>query len=134
MKFKTKFNVEDTAWCMKNNSPIKVFILGIKIVEYGNGSQQRAKLNGIKYVTIYSRDRQELYEGDHFELHEDNLFESKNKLLESLFGDDAKVCKGESCTAINGINHSPECIEEHDALWEREVLPGTKDALSKLSV
>lgn len=28
------------------------------------------------------------------------------------------VCKGKNCTAINGINHSPECIAHHEACYE----------------
>jgi hypothetical protein len=43
------------------------------------------------------------------------LFKSKGELLKSLFGDD-KACKGKNCSAINGKNHSDECIAEHDAV------------------
>jgi len=29
------------------------------------------------------------------------------------------VCKGENCTAVKGIGHSPECIAAHDAIYEK---------------
>jgi len=39
MEFKTKFDIDDSAWCMKDNQPTRVIISGIEIVYKGNGSQ-----------------------------------------------------------------------------------------------
>ncbi len=127
MKFETEFNIDDSAWCMKDNSPTNVTISGIEIVYKGNGSQHCISQNVIKYVATDSV-------GYNEKLCESKLFKTKNALLKSLFGDDAQVCKGEKCTAIKGINHSPECIDEHDKRWDQVICPGTMDALDKLSI
>lgn len=127
MKFETKFDINESAWYMKDNKPTKITVSGIEIVYKGDGSQAQINHNVTKYNI---RDSREYHE----KTYEHKLFKSKNKLLEFLFGDDSKVCKGKNCTAINGINHSPECIEEYNEVLDQVICPGTRDAISKLSV
>ena len=29
------------------------------------------------------------------------------------------ICKGENCMAVDGVNHSQECIKNHDAIYDK---------------
>jgi len=29
------------------------------------------------------------------------------------------TCKGENCMAVDGVNHSKECIKNHDAIYDK---------------
>ena len=107
MNFKTKFNLEDRVWYMKDNCPTEVIISAIQIFEVGT-NQSHIKYNARNVTNSTSW-------LDHQNLFECMLFKSKGELLKSLFGDD-KACKGKNCSAINGKNHSDECIAEHDAV------------------
>jgi len=104
MIFETKFNLKDSAWYMKDNKPVEVIISAINIF-YVDTNQDKIHYNARDLVGSVSW-------LDHTNLFEDMLFKSKNKLLESLFG--GTVCKGANCNAINGVNHSIECLAEHD--------------------
>jgi len=129
MKFETKFNLNDNAWYMKDNKPTEVIISAINIF-YVNTNQDKISYSARDVVNPETWI-------DHQHLFEHKLFKSKNGLLESLFSGGSKdqtVCKGKNCSAINGINHSPECIEEQDIAATPELFPSTADALSKLSV
>jgi len=105
MNIKTKFNLKDSVWFMKNNKPINVIISAIHVFVVGT-NQDHIKYNGKDVINPVSW-------LDHSNLFEDELFNSKESLLESLFGIVEVICKGENCTAINGINHSAECLAEH---------------------
>ena len=107
MEFKTVFNVKDTAWYMKNNKPTEVIISAIEIF-YVNTNQDRIKYSAKDVTGSVSW-------LDHTNLLESMLFRTKADLLSSLFGDNSTKCKGTNCSAVNGINHSAECIEEHNA-------------------
>ena len=75
MEIKTKFNIGDYAWCMKNNMPIKVRITSIEAF-YGS-SQGRIKYNAedaLNPITWL----------DHPNLFENTLFYTKTDLLNSL--------------------------------------------------
>lgn len=75
MEIKTKFNIGDYAWCMKNNRPIKVCITSIEAF-YGS-SQGRIKYNAedaLNPITWL----------DHPNLFENTLFKTKEDLLNSL--------------------------------------------------
>lgn len=104
MKFNTKFNINESAWLMKDNVPIEVEISAIHIFECSS-SQSHIKYsardvkNSVSWI-------------DHQNLFERQLFKSKEDLLNSLFGKEAQ-CKGENCTAIKGKDHSKECLFEH---------------------
>lgn len=105
MKFITKFNLGDRAWFMKNNKPLEVIISSISIFEVGtNQSCIKYTARNITHSVSWL---------DHEHLHEPSLFHSKQGLMESLFGNSTS-CKGENCTALNGVGHSPECISEHE--------------------
>lgn len=109
MIFETKFNVKDSAWYMKDNKPVEVIISAIEIF-YVNTNQDKIKYNARDVIGSVSW-------LDHTNLFENKLFKSQNELLESLFGGASTneiVCKGKNCSAINGVNHSSECLAEHD--------------------
>lgn len=75
MEIKTKFNIGDYAWCMKNNRPIKVRITSIEAF-YGS-SQGQIKYNAedaLNPITWL----------DHANLFEDKIFKTKEDLLNSL--------------------------------------------------
>lgn len=105
MNFKTEFNLKEHAWYMKNNKPVEVIISAINIFEVGT-NQSLIKYNGKNVTDSVSW-------LDHQNLFERMLFKSKGELLKSLLGDD-KTCKGKNCNAVNGVNHSDECIQEHN--------------------
>lgn len=105
MDFETKFNIGDRAWFMKDNIPTEVVISCIQIFHVGT-NQDCTKYNARKVVGSVSW-------LDHQHLFEDSLFKTKRDLLSFLFGGGA-MCKGESCSAINGVGHSEECIAEHE--------------------
>lgn len=76
MKFKTKFNLKEKVWYMKNNKPTKVIIPAIEIF-YVNTNQDTIKYNAkdvINPVTWL----------DHTNLFDDMLFRTKDELLKSL--------------------------------------------------
>lgn len=127
MNFETKFSLKDRVWFMKNNKPKEVIISAIHIFFVGTG-QDQTKYNASDVTNSVSW-------LDHTDLFERILFESKSDLLKSLFGD--TECKGKNCHAINGVGHSSDCEQEHDAVTRLEespeLFPGTRDALSKLS-
>ena len=104
MKFETKFNIDDHAWYMKDNKPVEVFISSIEIF-YVNTNQDRIKYNAKNTTNSVSW-------LDHTNLFEAMLFKSKKELLNSLFSGNT-ICKGKNCNAVNGVNHSPEYIQEH---------------------
>lgn len=105
MIFETKFNLDEHAWCMKDNKPVEVVISAIEIFHV-NTNQAHIKYNAKDVADSVSW-------LDHTNLPECMLFKSKDALLKSLFGND-RVCKGKNCNAINGVGHSNECIQEHD--------------------
>ena len=105
MKFETKFNVGESAWYMKNNSPVEVIISAIEIF-YVNTNQDRIKYNATNV-------RHPVGWLDHTNLFEDMIFKTKGELLKSLFGSDT-ACKGKNCSAIDGVGHSDDCLEEHE--------------------
>ncbi len=109
MNIETKFNLDEHAWFMKNNKPIEVIISCIEVFEVGT-NQSRITYNAKNIINSVSW-------LDHTKLNEDILFKSKNDLMRSLFGTDSK-CKGEVCTAVNGVGHSTECIKEHEQCYE----------------
>ena len=77
MKFETTFNINDHAWCMKNNTPIEVIISSIKIF-YVNTNQ-----DSIKYT---ARDiKNSVSWLDHEHLFESELFGTKQDLIQALF-------------------------------------------------
>jgi hypothetical protein len=76
MKFETKFNIDDRAWYMKNNSPVEVVISAIEIF-FVNTNQDVIKYNAKNITNSASW-------LDHTNLHENKLFKSKTELLESL--------------------------------------------------
>lgn len=108
MKFETEFNIGDRVWCMKENKPVEVVISAIEIF-FVNTNQDRIKYNAKN--TIHS-----VSWLDHTNLFEGSLFKSKKELLNSLFSDNA-TCKGLNCNAVNGVNHSQDCIQEHDRCY-----------------
>lgn len=109
MKFETSFNIGDHAWCMKENKPVEVVISAIEIF-FVNTNQDRIKYNAKNAThSISWLDHQNLFEG--------MLFKSKKELLNSLFSDNT-TCNGKNCNAVNGINHSSDCIQEHNQLYE----------------
>jgi hypothetical protein len=76
MNFKTKFNLEDRAWYMKNNKPVEVIISAIEVFHVGT-NQDRVTYNAKNVADSVSW-------LDHSNLLEEELFQSKNELLESL--------------------------------------------------
>lgn len=76
MKFETKFNLGDHAWCMKNNQPTEVVISAIEIFYVGT-NQDRVTYNAKDVTNSVSW-------LDHTKLQEDRLFNSKTHLLGSL--------------------------------------------------
>ena len=128
MNFKTKFNLEDRAWYMKDNKPIEVIVSAIHIFHVGT-SRDHIKYSAKNITNSVSW-------LDHQHLFEDTLFRSKSELLKSLFGEVAS-CKGTNCSAINGIGHSKECIKEHDQAISGETpdipgFEGTRESLQNL--
>lgn len=107
MNIETKFNLMQKVWFMKNNQPIEVEISCVKTFNTGS-NQDRITYNAKDIVGSVSW-------LDHEHLHEYMLFESKNKLMLSLF-DKQGACKGRNCTAVNGEGHSKECIDDHDEI------------------
>jgi len=104
MKFNTKFNLNDSAWFMKDNRPLEVAISAIQIFECGtNQSHIKYSARDLKNSVSWI---------DHQNLFEDKLFKSKEDLLRSLFGE-GKQCAGNNCNSINGKDHSKECLFEH---------------------
>lgn len=129
MNFETKFNLKEHAWYMKDNNPTEVVIASIQIFHVGTNQDH------IKYTAKHLTGSVSWL--DHQNLFESMLFKSKHALLESLFGG-GTTCKGENCSAVNGVGHSKECIKEHDAACSMEApeipgFAGTKEALHKLS-
>jgi len=106
MNFETKFNLDDHAWCMKDNKPTEVIISAIEIF-FVNTNQDQMKYNAKNVPHSISW-------LDHTNLFESMLFKSKDELLKSLFADEKVGCKGKNCSSVNGRNHSNECIEEHE--------------------
>ena len=104
MNFETKFNIGQHVWLMKNNAPVEVVISCIEIF-YVNTNQDHITYNAtdVKNPVTWL---------DHTKLHEPTLFTSKNELMASLFS--LPVCKGENCSAINGVDHSSECARQHE--------------------
>lgn len=76
MEFKTKFNLKDVVWYMKDNKPTEVIISAIEIF-YVNTSQDKMKYNATDAINP----RTWL---DHTNLFEDMLYHSKEELLKSL--------------------------------------------------
>jgi hypothetical protein len=74
MNFKTKFNLEDRAWYMKNNKPVEVIISAIEVFHVGTNQDRVTAKNVADSVSWL----------DHSNLLEEELFQSKNELLESL--------------------------------------------------
>ena len=105
MKIETKFNIEDNVWFMKDNRPLEVNISAIKVSRIG-GNKTTIQYNARDIVGSVSW-------LDHEHLFEYKVFKSKNDLLKSLFERTADMCKGENCSAVNGVNHSSECLAEH---------------------
>ena len=105
MKFETKFDIDEIAWYMKNNAPTKVLISAIEIFHV-NTNQDRIKYNA-------RNARHPVSWLDHTNLFENILFKTKADLLKSLFNTGI-VCKGKNCSAIDGVDHSNECVEEHE--------------------
>ena len=101
MKFETKFNLNDSAWYMKDNKPTEVIISAIEIF-FVNTNQDKMKYNAKDVINSVSW-------LDHTNLFEDMLFNTKDDLLQSLFSNYI-TCKGKNCKAIGGKGHSEECI------------------------
>lgn len=76
MEFKTKFNVEDRVWYMKNNNPVEIVISSIDIFHV-NTNQDRIKYNAKDVINSVSW-------LDHVNLLDDMLFKTKEELLKSL--------------------------------------------------
>ena len=76
MEFKTKFNLKDKVWYMKNNKPTEVTISGIEIF-YVNTNQDHIKYNATDIINPVTW-------LDHTNLFENELFNSKEELLKSL--------------------------------------------------
>lgn len=110
MRFETKFNVGDHAWYMKDNKPTEIIVSAIEVF-YVNTNQDRITYNAKNVANSVSW-------LDHTKLREVALFESKSALLNSLFREDT-FCKGANCSAINGIGHSHECVQEHEQCCEQ---------------
>ena len=106
MEFKTKFDLEEHAWYIKDNRPTEVVISAIEIFFVGT-NQNRIKYSAKNIANSISW-------LDHQNLFEANLFKSKKALFDSLFG--ATFCKGKNCSAENGVGHSADCIKEHEQL------------------
>ena len=128
MKFETKFNKGDRAWYMKDSKPKEVIISAIEIFYVGT-NQDKIKYNG-KNVTNSTSWL------DHTNLFEDMIFKTKGDLLKSLFGSDT-VCKGKNCSAVNGVDHSDDCIQDHEQRYvgivdEIPEFNGTREALNNL--
>ena len=45
-----------------------------------------------------------------------------------------KTCKGTNCSAKRGVDHSDECIKEHEEAVCPEIFKGTREALDKLRI
>lgn len=104
MQFKTKFNLKDSAWYMKDNKPTEVIISAIEIFYVGT-NQDKLKYNARNVIDSVSW-------LDHTNLFESILFKSKDDLLKSLFG--GTRCNGDNCSAVDGVGHSSACIDEHE--------------------
>lgn len=128
MRLETKFNLNDHAWYMKDNVPTEVIISAIHVFIVGT-NQDHIKYSG-------SNTRHSVSWIDHQHLFEGKLFKTKGELLASLFGGD-RICKGKNCSAINGVGHSEECLQEHEAACACSEIPqfeGTNEALQKITV
>ncbi len=77
MEIKTKFNLNDSAWYMRDNKPINVLISSIETFSVGT-DQDKIKYNGRNIKNSISW-------LDHTNLHEFMLYETKNALCNSLF-------------------------------------------------
>jgi hypothetical protein len=76
MEFKTKFNKGDEAWYMKSNKPTQVVISAIEIFYVGT-NQDRISYNATDYCNPVTW-------LDHTNLRENDIYKSKQELLESL--------------------------------------------------
>jgi len=76
MEFKTKFNVNDRVWFMKDNKPTEAIISAIKIF-YVNTNQDNIRYNAKKVFDSQSW-------LDYCDLNENTLFKSKEELVASL--------------------------------------------------
>jgi len=85
MDIKTKFNLKESAWYMKDNKPVQVHISAVETFHVGT-NQDKIKYNGKDALNPKTW-------LDHTNLFEYMLFKSKNDLLQSLFGDSVE-CKG----------------------------------------
>ncbi|MFK5950688.1 MAG: hypothetical protein QM500_18200 [Methylococcales bacterium] len=109
MEFKTKFNKNDHVWYMKDNKPVEVIISAIEIF-YVATNQDRIKYNAKDVINSRSW-------LDHTHLFEDMIFKTKDDLMKSLFSA-GSVCKGRECSAVDGVGHSSECIQDHNDLYK----------------
>lgn len=76
MDIKTEFNLDQVAWYMKNNKPVKVVISAINIFHVGTSQDSitynaKDALNPVTWL-------------DHSSIHESELFTSKEEVLNSL--------------------------------------------------
>lgn len=76
MEFKTKFDVDQKVWYMKNNKPTEIIISAIEIFYVGT-NQDRIKYNAKDFINPVTW-------LDHTNLFEQDLFKTKNELLNSL--------------------------------------------------
>jgi len=76
MEFKTKCNLGDTVWFMKNNKPIEVIITSIHIF-HSDGNLNKIKYSASNIINSISWI-------DHENLFENTVFKLKSELLESL--------------------------------------------------
>lgn len=129
-QFEVKFNVDEHAWFMKDNKPIEVIISAIQIF-YVKTNQDCTKYNAKNVTNSVSW-------LDHQNLFEEMLFKTKGELLKSLFGN-GRTCEGKNCNAINGVDHSDECIQEHEQCYAGEAqdmigFEGTTEQLGKIGI
>lgn len=108
MEFKTRFNIGDHVWFMKDNLPTEAIISAINIFHVGT-SQDRIKYNAEKVVNSTNW-------LDYTNLGENCLFKTKRDLFALLFGKKI-ICKGLNCSSVNAIGHSSDCIKEHDRAY-----------------
>jgi len=76
MILKTKYNLDDIVWYMKDNKPVAVIISAIEIFEVGT-NQSYIKYNATDVLSPVTW-------LDHTNLYENILYPSKEMLLESL--------------------------------------------------
>ena len=79
MNIKTKFNLNDTAWYMRDNKPKEVVISAIEIFHAGT-RQDYIKYNARSVIDSVSW-------LEHINLFENMIFKTKDNLIKSVFGE-----------------------------------------------